>query len=162
MKRTLVIFAALTALSISSATAKDKASETFLKKAIEGNYAEVNMGELAQKNGQSDGVKSFGKMLSTDHAAGNQKAMDAAKTMGMNPPSGPNAKEKDEYKKMSKLSGEKFDKMFARHMVKDHEKDIADYKKESKTKDAAGEYASSQIDTLQKHLDAAKSLESGK
>ena len=27
------------------------------------------MGELAQNNGQSDGVKSFGKMLSSDHAA---------------------------------------------------------------------------------------------
>jgi putative membrane protein len=36
---------------------------------VEGNYAEVSMGDLAQKNGQSDGVKSFGKMLSTDHAA---------------------------------------------------------------------------------------------
>jgi hypothetical protein len=50
------------------------------------------MGDLAQKNGQSEGVKSFGKMLSTDHAAANQKALDAAKGMGMNPPSGPNAK----------------------------------------------------------------------
>jgi hypothetical protein len=34
---------------------------------------------LAQKNGQSDDVKSYGKMLSTDHAAANQKALDAAK-----------------------------------------------------------------------------------
>jgi putative membrane protein len=29
-------------------------------------------------------------------------------------------------------------------------------------KDAAGEYASGQIDTLQKHLDTAKSLKAGK
>jgi putative membrane protein len=36
------------------------------------------MGDLAQKNGQSDGVKSFGKMLSTDHAAANLKAIAAA------------------------------------------------------------------------------------
>jgi putative membrane protein len=40
---------------------------------------------------------------------------------------------------MSKMSGD-FDKMFAEHMVADHQKDIAEYKKESKMKDAAGEY----------------------
>ena len=153
--------AVLLSLSVSAASAKDKPSEAFLKKAIEGNYAEVSMGDLAQKNGQSDGVKSFGKMLSTDHAAANQKATDAAKGMGLNSPTGPNAKQKADYDKMSKLSGAAFDKMFAAHMVADHQKDIAECKKEAKMKDAAGEYASGQIDTLQKHLDTAKSLKSG-
>jgi putative membrane protein len=86
--------AILMAISIASASAKDKLSEAFLKKAIEGNFAEVSMGDLAQKNGQSDGVKSYGKMLSTDHAAANQKALDAAKDLGMSPPAGPNAKQK--------------------------------------------------------------------
>src|SRR3981081_3455393 len=104
--------ATLMAITIATASAKDKPSEAFLKKAIEGNYAEVSMGDLAQKNGQSDGVKSFGKMLSTDHAAANQKAMDAAKGMGVNPPSGPNAKQKADYDKMSKATGASFDKMF--------------------------------------------------
>src|SRR3977135_2926781 len=103
------------AISIATASAKDKPSEAFLEKAIEGNYAEVAMGDLAQKNGQSDGVKSFGKMLSTDHAAANQKALDAAKSMGINPPSGPNAKQGADFDKMSKMSGTKFDKMFATH-----------------------------------------------
>jgi putative membrane protein len=74
--------ATLMAITIPAASAKDKPSDAFLKKAIEGNFAEVSMGDLAQKNGQSDGVKSFGKMLSTDHAAANQKAMDAAKGDG--------------------------------------------------------------------------------
>ena len=46
-------------------------------------------------------------------------------------------------------------------MIADHQKDIAEYKKASKSKDAAGEYASGQIDTLQKHLDTAKSLKGG-
>src|ERR1700712_1671073 len=148
----------LAAFSVSAVLAKDKPSEAFLKKAIEGNFAEVSMGDLAQKNGQSDSVKSYGKMLSSDHAAANQKAMDAAKSLGVTPPSGPNAKQMADYNKMSKISGADFDKMFASHMVEDHQKDIAEYKKETKMKDAAGEYASSQIDTLQKHLETAKSL----
>jgi putative membrane protein len=153
--------AVLMAISIASASAKDKQSDAFLKKAIEGNYAEVSMGDLAQKNGQSDGVKSYGRMLSADHSAANQKAIDAAKSIGLSPPSGPDAKQKADFDKMSKMSGAAFDKMFAAHMIADHKKDIAEYKKESKSKDAAGEYASGQIETLQKHLDAAKSLKSG-
>jgi putative membrane protein len=162
MNRLSLTAAALMSLAVSPVVAKDKPSEAFLKKAIEGNYAEVSMGDLAQKNGQSDAVKSFGKMLSTDHSAANQKATDAAKGMGLNPPTGPNAKQKADYDKMSKMPGAAFDKMFAAHMVADHQKDIAEYKKEAKMKDAAGEYASGQIDTLQKHLDTAKSLKSGK
>ena len=158
----LLAATALIAFSFSAAVAREKGSEAFLKKAIEGNYAEISMGELAQKNGQSDSVKSYGKMLSTDHDAANQKAIDAAKAMGMNPPTGPDAKQKADYEKMSKMSGAAFDKMFASHMVSDHQKDIAEYKKEAKMKDAGGEYASGQIDTLQKHLKSAKSLRAGK
>jgi putative membrane protein len=153
--------ATLLAISIAGASAKDKVSETFLKKAIEGNFAEISMGDLAQKNGQSDGVKSYGKMLSADHAAANQKALDAAKGLGMNPPTGPNAKQNADYDRMSKMSGSSFDRMFATHMVADHQKDIAEYKA-TKIKDAAGEYASGQIDTLQKHLETAQSLKPGK
>ena len=41
---------AIVALLVGSpAYAAGKASETFLKKAIEGNYAEVEMGKLAQQ-----------------------------------------------------------------------------------------------------------------
>jgi putative membrane protein len=165
MRTRPVVLSIVTTLAIicaGAASAKDKASESFLKKAIEGNYAEIDMGELAQKSGQSDGAKSFGKMLSTDHMAANEKAMDAAKSMGMTVPTEPNTKQKADYDKMAKMSGGQFDKMFAEHMVADHKKDIAEYKKEAKKKDAAGEYAGGQIDTLQKHLDTAKSLETAR
>jgi hypothetical protein len=87
--RFLSLGTAILMILITNGSAKDKASETFLKKAVEGNYAEVSMGDLAQKNGQSDSVKSFGQMLSTDHTAANQKALDTAKSMEMNPPTGP-------------------------------------------------------------------------
>jgi Domain of unknown function (DUF4142) len=53
----------------STSFAQDRASHNFLKAAIEGNLAEVQMGQLAQKNGNSDGVRSFGQMLENDHGA---------------------------------------------------------------------------------------------
>jgi putative membrane protein len=59
------------ALVVSSASlAQDKADQKFLKDAMEGNLAEVKMGELAQKNGGSDGVRSFGEMLQQDQRTG--------------------------------------------------------------------------------------------
>lgn len=146
----------------STAYAAETPSQAFLKKAIEGNFAEVQMGQLAQQKGQKDDVKRFGQMLSDDHSAANQKAIDAAKSMGVTPPNGPNAKQKAEYDKLSKKSGPQFDREFAMHMVVDHERDIAEYKKEAKQSDAAGEYAKGEIDVLQKHLDTAKALRSGK
>jgi putative membrane protein len=146
----------------SAASAAEKPSQAFLKKAIEGNFAEIQIGQLAQQKGQNEGVKKFGEMLSDDHAAANQKAIDVAKSMGMTPPDGPNAKQRADYQKMSKMSGAQFDRDFAMHMVADHQKDIAEYKKEAKQADAAGEYAKGQLDTLQKHLETAKSLRSSK
>jgi putative membrane protein len=154
----LVLFAALLT---STAYAAEKPSQAFLKKAIQGNFAEVEMGKLAQQNGQNDNLKKFGQTLIDDHSAANQKAMEAAKSMGVTPPDGPNAKQKADYDKMSKMSGAQFDHDFAAHMVADHEKDIAHYKKEAKQTDAAGQYARSQIDVLEKHLQTAKSLKSG-
>jgi putative membrane protein len=155
-------FAAIAVLTVSAASAAETPSQAFLKKAIQGNYAEVQMGQLAQKQGQNDGVKKFGQMLADDHSAANQKAIEAAKTMGVTPPDGPSAKQKADYDKMSKMTSAQFDRQFATHMVADHQRDIAEYKKEAKQSDAAGEYAKGQIDTLQKHLDTAKSLKSNK
>src|SRR4051794_15418606 len=88
---------------VSAAYAAETPSQAFLKKAIEGNFAEVEMGKLAQQNGQNDDVKKFGQKLIDDHSAANQRAMDAARSMEMTLPEGPNAKQKADYEKMSKM-----------------------------------------------------------
>jgi putative membrane protein len=157
MNRVVPIIAAL--LLSTAAFAQDKASRKFLTEAIQGNFAEAQMGELAQKNGQSQEVKAYGQMLTTDHNAANQKATEAGTVLGISPPAGPNAKQKAAYDKMAKMTGAHFDKMFADHMVKDHKKDISAYQKASKKQDAAGKYAADILPTLQKHLQSAQQLQ---
>jgi putative membrane protein len=157
---TLAVALSFAVMAIAApAAAQDKASQTFLTKAIEGNFAEVQMGELAQKNGQSADVKSFGQMLQQDHGAANQKATEAAKKLGVNAPSGPSAKQKADYDKMAKAQGAAFDKEFAQHMVMDHKKDIAEYKKAAKKNDDAGQYAKDSLPVLEKHLQTAQSIQ---
>lgn len=163
MKTLLTAILAI-ALAGGTAMAQDKADEPtqkFLAQAIEGNFAEVKMGELAQANGRSDAVRSFGRELVNDHGGANPKAMDVARSMGMTPPSGPTAKQQADHDKMAKLKGAAFDKEFGEHMVMDHRKDIGDYQKAAKMQNAAGQYAANTLPTLQKHLKDAQSLEQG-
>ena len=137
----------------------DKDSQKFIKSAIEGNIAEVDIGKLAQEKGKSDAVKKFGQMLETDHAKANDEAKSVAQQVGVEPPSGASVGEKATYLKLKVLSGDTFDKSFANTMVSDHEGDIKQYQKASGKNDAVGEYAKKTLPTLQKHLQEAKQLQ---
>ena len=57
----------------SPSLAQDAGSQKFLKEAIEGNFAEVEMGKLSQKQGASEDVRAFGQMLEKDHSDANQR-----------------------------------------------------------------------------------------
>src|SRR5205807_3311212 len=100
----------------SSLSVKDK---TFMKKAARGGMMEVAMGKLAEQNGQSDDVKSFGKRMVTDHS----KASDELKSIAA----------KKAVKLPSKEPTEKWssDKAYINMMVKDHEKDLAEFQDEA-------------------------------
>src|SRR4051794_6740721 len=92
----------------SSALAKDSASQKFLAKAIQGNLAEVAMGQLAEQQGSSSDVKAFGQTLQKDHSDANTKAMAAASALGMDAPSEPTKKQISEHDQLAKLSGDRF------------------------------------------------------
>jgi putative membrane protein len=136
-----------------------RADQAFLKDAIEGDLAEVKMGELAQQKGQSEDVKQFGQMLQQDHGQHLQQAQQEAQQMGVTPPTQPNTKQKAMYDHLSKLSGVQFDKAFAKDMVKDHKEDIAKFQKEAKGKGPLAGFAQQTLPVLQKHLQTAQSLQ---
>lgn len=144
--------------TVATAWSQGGGDKTFITKAIQGNLAEVEMGKLAQKQGGSQGVRDFGRMLEQDHSAALQKANAAAKAAGVTRPTAPSAQQKADHDRMAKMSGAKFDSAFVEHMVKDHKKDISEYEKASKMKDQIGSYASESLPTLRKHLQTAQSL----
>ena len=61
--------------------ASDRASQTFITKAIEGNLAEIQLGQLAQQKGASDGVRNFGQQLVADHSAANSASAPPRSTL---------------------------------------------------------------------------------
>ena len=146
-------------LSAPPALAANTKADAFMQKAIAGNLAEIKVGQLAQQKGASKGVRHFGAVLEQDHSTANQQAMSAASSMGVTPPAQPSPKEQAEYQRLAALSGSRFDKAFVKAMVKDHKKDIAEYKKEAKASNSpAASYAEASLPTLQKHLRLAESL----
>ena len=144
-----------------SANAMAKASKAdaqFVTNVLQGDIAEVSIGKLAQQNGGSADVKSFGQMLEQDHGQHLQKAQSLAQQLGVTPPTAPTAGQLAIYNKLSKLNGAAFDKQFAAAMIKDHKEDVAKFQKEAKSKGPVAGFAQETLPVLQKHLQTAQSL----
>ena len=146
------------AMNSPAAKQADKTSKTFIKNAIEGDIAEVNVGKLAQDKGQSRAAKDFGAMLVKDHSEHKAMAEEVASQIGVKPPTGSSIGEKATYAKLKVLSGASFDRAFASAMVKDHTADNKEYKRESAKGDPAGKLAQETLPTLQRHLQTAQQL----
>jgi putative membrane protein len=166
MSRTVTLALGLAAaLAISGAQAQtnakgpSKADQKFVIEAIQGDLAEIKMGELAQQSGATDAVKQYGQMLVADHSAHLAKAKSLAQSMNMMPPAAPSAKQTSAYDKVSKLKGAAFDKAFTRDAVRDHRKDISEFQKEAKKSGEVGDFAKETLPTLQKHLQAAQRIQ---
>jgi putative membrane protein len=127
----------------SSLSAKDK---TFMKKAAKGGMMEVTMGKMAQQNAQSDDVKSFGKRMVTDHSKANDELKSIASKKGVELPS-----KEHSFKWTS-------DKAYMDMMVKDHEKDLAEFKEEASngSDPDVKKFADDTAKIVQEHLDLAK------
>jgi len=162
MKSRYLIMSVVLILAGSSTQALAKADTAFLTEAIQINLAEISVGDLAQKNGGSDDVKSFGKMLVDDHTASNTKATSLAQANGVTPPTEPKAADKQKHDELAKLSGADFDREFAKGMVKGHEEAISKFEAASKGDDDIAKFAQETLPTLQKHLKTAQTLESSK
>jgi len=157
-----VVTAAAFAIALASfglpAEAKDQ--KAFIREAIQGNLAEIEMGKLAQQRSKNDGVKSFGRMLVDDHTAANKRAQAVAQQLNVSSPTRPSLKQRATYAAHSILRGATFDRRFVSHMISDHQKDIGAYRSQAQTgmQPTAG-MAKETLPTLEKHLATAKSLQ---
>jgi putative membrane protein len=127
-----------------------------LNKLHESNQKEIEAGKIAQKQGQSKEVRAYGKMLVTDHTAADKKVTGLAKKEKI--PLSANEPGTDEMKSMK--SGATFDDRFARDMVDDHKKDIAEVTeaRNNTTDDQLKQLLSDMLPTLQKHETAAQKI----
>lgn len=154
------MFAATAMACLIASPALAKSDKSFLRDAIKGDNSEVALGHLAAQKGMSDGVKSFGNTLATDHAAAKDQVATVATSMKVKVTDDMTPEARKEMRKLDKLSGAAFDKEFVAYMVKDHEKDVMEFKaKAAGGKSDVAMLASKQLPTLEQHLKTAQSLE---
>lgn len=113
-------------------TGQDYAEKAFVSKALEGGAAEVQLGQLAEQKSQSNDVKQFGQKMVSDHSQMADKWFKpVAQQLGVPESKGPSKKDKKEIAKLQALSGQDFDREYITMMVKDHQKDLKDFKEEA-------------------------------
>jgi len=114
----------------SGVTTQMMRDKMFLRKAAEGGIAEVQFGQLASQKGSSDDVKAFGQKMVTDHTALNDNLKPIADSMGVMLPKKLSKENQAEYDKLNGLSGTDFDTEYLTLMVKDHHKDLHEFRVE--------------------------------
>jgi putative membrane protein len=169
MKILSVLFASISAVLLFSGlnsqaggtnqfSAKDM---KFIQNALMGGQMEVSLGRLAAQKGLDQSVKDFGNRMTNDH----KKAGEELKTLliqkGIQVPAVPDQDKTAMTQHLQKLDGHDFDKMYVNHMVKDHNKDIADFEAEAKNGDDPDlkNWASKTLPVLQEHLKMARTAQ---
>lgn len=152
---------AVACLSVSALAAEkgglSMSEKAFIKNAASSGEMEVQLGKVAQTNASSQAVKDFGKKMETDHQKANDELKAVASKANLQLPSEPERKHKSMVEKLSKVTGEKFDKYYMKDMVKAHKKDVADFQQMSKkAKDPALKaFVDKTLPVLQQHLEMA-------
>ena len=128
----------------------------FLTEAIEGDNNEVTIGQMAQTNGVSDKVRTYGHMLVMDHGDHRQKLI----KMGVPATDALTDDGQKAADRLKALHGAAFDAAFRAHMIEDHQQDIAKYSHEVRVAKSAEvrAMATETLPTLRKHLAGARAL----
>ena len=145
----------------SSAKTVSAADKKFATEAAQGGLAEVELGQLAAQKGQNDKVKQFGQRMVDDHTNANNQLKSVAEKNNITLPTSISAKDQALKDKLSGLSGSAFDKAYMTAMVKDHQKDVAEFQKEASSGSNADlkSFAAQTVPTLQEHLRMAREAE---
>jgi putative membrane protein len=132
----------------------------FVEKAAMGGKAEVELGNLALQKASDSKVKQFAQKMVDDHTQANQKLQQVAEQEHMTLPSSMEPDAQKAQERLSKLSGDEFDKAYMHHQLKDHQKDVAEFQKEASSgKDpAVKSFAQSTLPILQEHLRLAEQI----
>ncbi len=135
-----------------------RADTSFIKEAATGGMMEVELGKLAADKAGSDKVKQFGRQMQEDHGKANDELKQLAANKGVELPTSLGVKEKLTVQRLSKLSGEDFDRQYMKTMIDDHKTDVKNFEKQAaKAKDPdVKSFASKTLPTLKKHLKLAE------
>lgn len=136
--------------------------QMFVRQAVQGNIAEVRLGELAVQRADSDAVRKYADTIRVDHQATLMRATNLAKSLKIEAPTEPTTDAEGFYRGLSQLTGAQFDAAFVSHMITAHEAEIANYSRHANSDhDGVAAMIADALPKLKAHLSAAQALQRG-
>ena len=144
----------------STTSMKKNADSKFMMTAATSGMNEVALSNTAVSKSTNEEVKQFAQKMIDDHTAAGDELKTLASGKSVMLPAEADAKHMAANTKLQTLSGNDFDMEYIKWMVKDHEKAVALFTKESTggKDEEAKAWAAKTLPTLQGHLDMAKSM----
>ncbi|MFL6417525.1 MAG: DUF4142 domain-containing protein [Bryobacteraceae bacterium] len=135
----------------------------FVKDAALGGLTEVELGKVAAQKASDPKVKDFAQKMVDDHTKANDQLKQAAAKSNIQIPGSLDSKHQSRIDKLSKLSGEDFDKAYIKDQLKDHQTDVREFTEEAQNGSDPNvkAFASSTVPILQHHLEMVKDLNKG-
>ncbi len=140
-----------------------KDDSTFVMEAAIGGLMEVQAGQLAQQNAESQRVKDFAQMMVTDHTKASDELKGLASSHGMTLPDTLPTDKKAHLQAMQNMKGKNFDRHYMGMMDNDHQKTIDLFQKQanSGTDGQLKTWAQNTIPVLQRHKDSVTTIRKG-
>ena len=134
----------------------------FMIKAASGGMAEVEIGKIGQMKASNAEVKMLAERIVKDHTKVNEELTELAREAGVKLPDRPMPEHQKAVDHFREYKGEAFDREFAEHLIKSHEKGIEMFTRASKeAKDARLKaFATKTLPALKEHLAMARKAES--
>jgi putative membrane protein len=132
----------------------------FVRKAMQGGMAEVQLGQMTLQKTNNDQVKQFAQRMIDDHTKMNDQMKPVAQQLGVDVPGQISKKDRATMAKLQALSGPAYDQAYIKDMVKDHKQDLSDFQMEASSgqdqtvKDAASQGSK----VIAQHLQLAQQL----
>jgi len=122
--------------------------------------AEVELGHLAMQKAKNPEVKQFAQRMVTDHSKANVELKQLASNKNVTLPAEPNAQQKADKDRLSKLSGAEFDREYMSLMANAHDKAVAAFEDEAHDGKEADvkTWATKTLPTLKEHQALAKQI----
>jgi putative membrane protein len=135
--------------------------QVFVTKALQGSMAEIELADMAIAKSTNPRVKEFAEQMKKDHTATQAHLAQAASREGVQQPTGLTPMQQATKDELSALQGAAFDRAYMRHMVHDHEKEVALFTAKSRTGDGdVAAIANRQVTVLHEHLEMAREVSS--
>lgn len=158
MKAHLLASIALAFVPLAATAAASSGDTRFVKEAAAGGMGEVELGKLAQQKAMRDEVKQFASRMVDDHTKANDELAKIAGRNGIEMPTQPEDSARKEIEKLQGLAGPDFDREYMGFMVKEHRKDLREFRHEAKSHSGsdAQQFAGRTVAVLLEHLREAQ------